>query len=313
MTDAISEWMSHLFASSSPALGPSLLLGVCAVVLGLGCNHRASLPRWGAASIQVGALLAALIVLALQVQQRGWLVDVDYGVTQWLIAHRDTTADVIAVAVTDALGPVGTASAAALLAVLTVLRFRSFLSGLVVLVTVGGASLACTVLKLTMSRARPPIGVQETLETDYSFPSGHVTGAAALFGMIVVVTSLAGSPRLARCCAGLAAVAVVAVAASRLYLGVHWLTDVVAGAVVAAAAVAVGAAALDGLVDRAPFDSRGAHDEECAISVRAAGRHLPHSAGNRSGSVGQARESSEPSLPGRRLRRAATDVGRVGV
>ena len=61
-----------------------------------------------------------------------------------------------------------------------------------VVAAVGGASALCTALKLHGAR-RPPIGIQETLETDYSFPSGHVTGTVALCGMLVVVVERAGA------------------------------------------------------------------------------------------------------------------------
>jgi membrane-associated phospholipid phosphatase len=66
--------------------------------------------------------------------------------------------------------------------------------------------------------------------------------------MIVVVVGMSRSQSARRLLAGVAAVSVVAVALSRLYLGVHWLTDVLAGALLASAVVAVGATALHGAV-----------------------------------------------------------------
>lgn len=199
--------------------------------------------------IRATALLAALAVLALQVGDTGWLVELDNAVTNWLVGHRIPVADQVALAVTNVFGPAEIASATVLLAAVPLVRFRSYLGGLTVIVTVGGASALCVALKLSVGRGRPPIGIRETLETDYSFPSGHVTGAGALLGMFAVVLGITRSEAVKRWLTGVAAVFVTAVAASRLYLGVHWLTDVLAGALLAAAAVVVGATTLHGLLD----------------------------------------------------------------
>lgn len=73
-------------------------------------------------------------------------------------------------------------------------------------------------------------------------PSGHVTGTAALFGMTALIVTV-GRSRSVRAVAAAGAVGVVGiVAATRLYLGVHWLTDVVAGALLASLVVTIGAA-----------------------------------------------------------------------
>ena len=45
----------------------------------------------------------------------------------------------------------------------------------------------CWLIKLLVARARPPLTLQETLETDYSLPSGHVTGTVALVGIIAAL------------------------------------------------------------------------------------------------------------------------------
>jgi undecaprenyl-diphosphatase len=68
-----------------------------------------------------------------------------------------------------------------------------------------------------------------------SFPSGHVLASAALWGMLPVVVSLyTQRRRLWWVASWLSMALIVAIAASRVYLGVHWFTDVTAGLVAGA-------------------------------------------------------------------------------
>jgi len=89
-------------------------------------------------------------------------------------------------------------------------------------------------MKPFFARPRPVLGYSQVLP-DYSFPSGHTLNAVIFYGGVaLVVWSLAGRR------AGLAAVAAASVVAgavgvSRIYLGYHYLTDVV-GAIVAGVA-----------------------------------------------------------------------------
>jgi undecaprenyl-diphosphatase len=63
----------------------------------------------------------------------------------------------------------------------------------------------------------------------YSFPSGHATVAVAVWGTMVLILAPGRSPRM-KVLLGAAAGAIwLLVAVSRLYLGVHWFTDVVGG------------------------------------------------------------------------------------
>jgi membrane-associated phospholipid phosphatase len=246
---ALHQAVAHFVASNGPAEAAFGGLFVAAAVFGVGWGYRDLMSRWLAASVRTVGLLLAVAVLALQVSDRAWLTGVDHSVTAWLVTHRNPTIDHLALAVTNALGPVETAGLATIVAVVVGMRFRSVLCGLTVLATVGGASALCSVIKLLVARPRPPIVLQETLETDYSFPSGHVTGTAALFGILAVALGLAGSRALKSLLVTVAVLTTSAVALSRLYLGVHWLTDAAAGALLAAAAVTVGAASLRVLVD----------------------------------------------------------------
>ena len=94
-----------------------------------------------------------------------------------------------------------------------------------------GASLLSRTLKAIVGRARPVLEqTVATLPDSPSFPSGHALGAAAVYPalLLVVWPWLAG--RVRRLALTLTALVVVAVAASRVLLGVHYLSDVVAGA-----------------------------------------------------------------------------------
>jgi undecaprenyl-diphosphatase len=90
--------------------------------------------------------------------------------------------------------------------------------------TFGGAVVLNTLLKLVFARPRPLIFPPLVLETDYSFPSGHAVAAISLYGLLAV---LLGRQRHYGW-ALLAGVWVLAVAVSRVYLGVHYPSDVLA-------------------------------------------------------------------------------------
>ena len=98
------------------------------------------------------------------------------------------------------------------------------------------------VLKHVVARARPDILYEAYAETGFSFPSGHSSAAAAFCGffMYVAWTKMAPGPRRTLLISA-AFCYIVLMAFGRLYLGVHYLSDVAVGIVIGVFAAAVGA------------------------------------------------------------------------
>jgi membrane-associated phospholipid phosphatase len=242
--DAIRAALGDIVEQNGPAEAALLGLMVAAGIFAVGWAQGHPTAKWWTVGAQTLGLSAAVAVIAVQVSHHGWLVNVDHSVTTWFVAHRNPRMDHIALAVTTALGPISTAAITAVVAAIVYARTRSLVCGLIVVATVGCASALCTGIKVLVGRARPPLAIQETLETDHSFPSGHVTGAAALFGIIAVLIGLSRNRSVQAALAVVVLLIVAAVALSRVYLGVHWLTDTVAGALLAAAVLTAGTPAL---------------------------------------------------------------------
>ncbi len=229
-------------------------LAMAAILVALGMVLRTRGDRAVAAIFSALGYAVTVLVLALAVRSNGWLTGADAPVAQWFVDHRSHALDELATLITTAGGPAETAASGLLLAVILVWRTKRYGPALVLLATVGSASMLCTIVKMIVGRQRPPQSIQLMLETDFSFPSGHVTGTAALALMLALLAGIHRSRGARALFLGIALAVIVAVACTRMYLGVHWLTDVVAGAHLAAGAVTLGSYALHRL------DSGGATD-----------------------------------------------------
>ncbi|NMN99035.1 phosphatase PAP2 family protein [Antrihabitans stalactiti] len=198
----------------------------------------------GWACVRIAALIAVFVVLAIHVARSGWLTGADTATLDWFLAHRSAVWTTLAVAVTTVGGPAGVALVATVIAAAVGWQRRAIGPALLVLSPVALAAAASTLIKLAVGRDRPPVSAHLMTETDFSFPSGHVTATTALVGAVLLVIWIEPAHstrtrstglRIAALCAGV--VAVVAVMVTRLYLGVHWLTDVCAGALLGTTAV----------------------------------------------------------------------------
>jgi undecaprenyl-diphosphatase len=102
--------------------------------------------------------------------------------------------------------------------------------------TYAGADLAFNAVKDLAQRPRPPAAILLKPVAGPSFPSGHATQAVAVYGMLAALLAAATSSWARKVAAWAAAVVIVGVVAvSRLYLGAHWLTDVLGGLALGAA------------------------------------------------------------------------------
>jgi undecaprenyl-diphosphatase len=109
-------------------------------------------------------------------------------------------------------------------------------AALFVLAAGGGGALLSSALKLVFARPRPELVAHLVDEASYSFPSGHATSSAVTYLTLGALLAREQSRRRMKAYVIVAAlVLTLAVGASRVYLGVHWPTDVLAGWSVGAA------------------------------------------------------------------------------
>ena len=144
--------------------------------------------------------------------------------------------------------------APATIAVALLLRAKGHpTSALLFFSSVAGGFVLNALLKIVFQRARPDLWPALVSEHTYSFPSGHAAMSTVFFGGLASVvfhlTDRRG-PRIAS--VALALLAIVTIMATRVYLGVHWTTDVVAGFIVGVFWVAVSAIATEMVYRRVP-------------------------------------------------------------
>ncbi|MDB5959408.1 MAG: hypothetical protein JWP59_702 [Massilia sp.] len=180
----------------------------------------------GVAMLFIGMLAFGFI--ADDVVSNEELAQLDVAVAHWFHVRATPPMTAFMMAVTNLHGGIiGGLLGLSLLGYFYVRKLRWWLlAGMIIL---PGGTLLNVLIKYTFQRARPSFDAPLLTLTTYSFPSGHTAFAAMFYGLLAcwAVAHLRGAA--ARAAVALAACAMVAlVGVSRMYLGVHYLTDVMA-------------------------------------------------------------------------------------
>lgn len=202
------------------AAGVALVVGVSVQGSLRGLRHTCLLTA--------GACLALLIGLMLS-----WphLSPLDQGLLSLVQEHRAPALDTLMVLITR-LGDLTTQLAAALLLCLALLATRQWRTLCLAIGTLLGTALANSALKAFFARSRPDVLLEPL--SSFSFPSGHSSAAFAFFLLLGVLAGRGQPPRMRLTWLLLASFPAAAIAGSRVYLGVHWPSDIIAGAILAA-------------------------------------------------------------------------------
>lgn len=194
-------------------------------------------PRYAAAvraAVRPGALAAvsaaAFVALLVAVDHGTGLAAFDPRLTHGVVAMRTPVLTIIANGVTFLGSEIWLAVVTVVCAGVLVLRAERF-RACVVAASMAASAASTVVMKLVVDRPRPGAVIElGSPEANYSFPSGHTLNSTVCYGIIALMVLPLLRSVAARIAIGSAlGVLIAAVGTSRLYLGYHWATDVLAG------------------------------------------------------------------------------------
>jgi len=179
--------------------------------------------------------------------QSGATLAFDDHILTWMGMHQSPLTTNIALEITS----LGTGTVVIMLACVSalflVLNRQRYAGALLLVATFGGLALDI-MLKSHYNRARPHLFTWKTVAVSTSFPSGHAMNAVVVYGTIAYLASRQLKHHGGRVALMvLAGIVAIAIAASRVYLGVHYPSDVLGGAIIGTAWAAFCMAALDGV------------------------------------------------------------------
>lgn len=196
--------------------------------------------------LHLTAGLAALILsvslfgmLASDVVSGAPITEIDMRLAFWFNRHADAAWIPVIMFITHMNHPVGVLAMAAVF--VWFLRARGAHYWVVTVgLAVPGGMLVNVLLKYTFQRARPHFEQPLVELATYSFPSGHTSGATVFYGVLAAYFVMRYTGAGQRLLILLAASGMIAlVAYSRVYLGAHYLSDVLAGVAVGSAWLAI--------------------------------------------------------------------------
>ena len=227
---------ASLSLSGIPAYALVGLLALAVVLVGLAvrvvARHRGGPARPAyvagtAPGLVVLSIAGVAFVLILDgVLSGSGVAALDRPVLRFLAARRDSGATTVLRLVTYLGGTPFVVLITVALAMWWWRRYRR--AALLLSAAVFGSGAITAAVKLLVARDRParPLAI-DGAESGFSFPSGHSLSAMALYGTLAYLVVTSDRSRSRRTCLAAALISTaVAVAFSRLYLGYHWLSDV---------------------------------------------------------------------------------------
>ena len=182
--------------------------------------------RWALVPATGLAMLGLFVKIASEVQERETTA-VDRAVSLTLHRLDSPLMDAVMRGITF-LGSFPAVAAVVVAAAVWRVRSRDRRSAVTLVLVAAVTELVNFALKHAFQRPRPSLFHEIATLHSYSFPSGHAMGSAAVYGSVAAVLARAFPAHRRAILAG-ACVLVLVIGLSRVYLGVHWITDVVAG------------------------------------------------------------------------------------
>jgi membrane-associated phospholipid phosphatase len=177
----------------------------------------------------VGVLVAVLLKLADSVRESDVVTRIDSDAMKWVVGHRVGWLTQIARFFTF-LGSAWVVTVVVVGAAVFLVVRRRGSDALLVVLSAAGTALLVEVMKHGIDRPRPPVSGRLVTVSGAAFPSGHAAQSVACFAALAIVAASATRSTRHRVLLGVAAGATaLAIGTSRVYLGVHWPTDVVSG------------------------------------------------------------------------------------
>lgn len=178
----------------------------------------------------LGAALLVYAAVAADVVNSGRLSEVDLDVATWVAGSMPTWAEWLARPFTWLGGAVGVTAVVAA-ATIWLLGRRARVEAALLVVDAVGIQILVFSAKHGYARPRPDLGSAIPLPSSYSFPSGHAATGMAVFGLLGLLAATVARTRTQHVAAVVGGFALGAsIGASRVVLGVHYVTDVLAGA-----------------------------------------------------------------------------------
>jgi undecaprenyl-diphosphatase len=176
------------------------------------------------------AILVGLLILAGEgVEHSGLFTTIDNRITTFVVSHRTPALNQLMKVVTWTGSWIATLGVAVLVAVLAWRRRLPLVAVIAILAAWWGELVAVTLTKAVVQRPRPPEGLRLVVAHGSGFPSGHTANAIVVFVAAAAVVTTFVRPKKAWVLTWvLAGLMIALVGFSRIELGVHWTTDVVA-------------------------------------------------------------------------------------